>query len=85
MKVTYDLNENQDDDLMLCDQCGTFFEDYATVDFAERTVRVEAQGCFSSTSDEYSFEGALDWIELDRDMYPAEPMDTLENDIKEKL
>jgi len=85
MEVTYNLNENQSDDLVFCDQCGTFFDDQVTVDFDKRTVRVEAQGCFSSTSDEYSFEGALDWIELDRDMYPAEPMDTLEKDIKEKL
>lgn len=84
MKIHYDLNENADDDFVICEQCGTFFSDTAELDTEAKTVEITISGCYGDTTETLNLD---EFVEVYSDgwIWPHEPFNTLLNDVMEKM
>lgn len=83
MHIGYDLSENMED-LLLCETCGTFYDDYADLDTDAKTVTLTMSGCFGDFENTYTLQEFLSRYEY-RNLWPEEPAQTLINDVKDML
>lgn len=61
MRIEYYLSEDMPEEDSFCESCGTWFNDYATLDTEDRTVYLEIAGCYGSDTEVLSLEDFLNY------------------------
>lgn len=85
MLIGYNLSENEEEKYLICDTCGSTFEDTAELDTEKKTVHISIPSCFGSTDEVLPLQEFLDDYESNLYHWPDEPFYTLIRDVKDLL
>lgn len=85
MIIGYDLSENEEEEYLICDACGSMFNDTAELNTEKKTVQIHIPSCFGSINEVLPLQEFLDDYESNLYHWPDEPFYTLIRDVKDLL